>query len=158
MLLRLAAHNAQSLQVRICFRTRSKCLFFVFRHCDNKGHPLVGGWHDNTLTLPKVHDNQWFTSLIKLFRFMAQAHTTRLQVPRDWASAFQWAPGSSWHQSESQPFQSFLQTYNCHVHDEPPYDLYFNGHVPKAPPPPRTAVSFDHQFQLPTPPWPPQSM
>jgi hypothetical protein len=147
MLVRLATNNKHSLQVRIHTSSNFKCPFFVFKHCDNKGHPLVGGWHNDTLTLPKQRDGQSFTSLIQLFRFLVQAHTETLSIPQDWTLAFWWTRHDEWRVDQIEPFSTFLTKYQCYVHDEPPYQLYFTGYGPKVSPPP--PPSFEHQFTLP---------
>lgn len=146
MLLRLATHTMHGLQVRIRVSSNFKCPFFVFQHCDNQGHSLVGGWHGDTLTLPKLRDGQCFTSLLHLFRFLAQAHATPLSIPRNWALAFCWTPHNEWNVGQIQPFSTFLQRHKCYVHDEPPYQLYFTDSGPKLSAPP---TSFEHQFALP---------
>lgn len=117
MLLRLCAPHDVGLTVRVCSNTRYQCLFFVFRHQDNFGHPQVGGWAGSTLTLPSIRDNQRFTSLIELFSFLNAA----AKVPRDWDRAFRWVAGNLWDDTKTRPFTHLLRTCNSFVHEEPPY-------------------------------------
>lgn len=121
MLLRLCEKFGQTLQIHIQINRRYKCPFFVFRHQDNVGHPWVGGWTNDQYVLPKIQDNIRFISLIELFQFLCP----RGQMPLYWDDAFEWVPDDIWISHRALPFQQFLRQFDCYVHEQPPYQLYF---------------------------------
>lgn len=127
MLLRLAPCYESTLQLRICISKVYRCPFFVFRPQDNTHHPLVGGWQNDMRRLPILSQPRRFTSLLDVFLFLAP--DTTAQVPLDLTHAFCWTRATTW--MDAQPFKTFLQFYECYVHDEPPYQLYFNRFKPK---------------------------
>ncbi len=129
MLLRLTSRFDRGLVAHIQLnRSFSKCPVFVVRHCDNSHHPLVGGWSQDTYRPPQIKDNQWFTSLFELFYFLHGS--SNVGIPQCWNDAFQWVPTTNWKDSQTKPLTQFLQYAGCYIHEEPPYQVFFNGHIP----------------------------
>jgi len=145
MLLRLA-DGSSTLQVRIHASSRFKSPFFSFRRQDNTHTGLVGAWCGDTYTLPQISHKQ-FTSVLELFLFL-KSHSLNVPgkpvIPQSWGRAFCWTPQDTWDVLTVQPFSTFLQKYGCYVHDEPPYELYFNQCCPK---PAQTRFTFSDQFR-----------
>lgn len=129
MFLQLRPPFDRGLVLRIQVNPRFKCPFFIFLHEDNVGHPLVGGWDGDMLTLPRVRDKQQFTSLLQMFYFLHG--TQNVQIPMCWSNAFQWTPAvnnnNNWSASQQKPLHHFLQVHNCYIHEEPPYQIFYRS-------------------------------